>query len=104
MDKPSFIVGEPYLNYFDVIKYLQEKYKITDKQKREFWDWVLDDSMNDVHNGSFIYLSINPETFYKRFYIRDIEDFNDTYPNVIEIITLLWNEYQKEDLKFYVSW
>lgn len=102
--KPTFIVGEPYLNYFDVINYLQKKYKITNRGKKEFLNWISNDSMNDFHNGCFIYLSINPLTFYKNYYIGDIEDFNDAYPNVIEIITFLWNEYRKESLKFYLSW
>jgi PII-like signaling protein len=102
MDKPSFIVGEPYLDYFDVMKYLQEKYEFTHSEKRHFWKWILDDSMNDVHNGCFIYLPIY--NFHERYYIQDIEKFNDDHPIVVEIINMLWNEYGKEDLKFYVSW
>lgn len=104
MDKPSFIVGEPYLDYFDVMKYLQEKYEFTHSEKRHFWKWIVDDSMNDVHNGCFISLYTNPSTFYQKYYIDAIEDFNDDNPIVVEIIEMLWNEYGKEDLNFYVSW
>ena len=104
MNKPSFQVSEPYLNYFKVMDYLKEKYKITEIQKREFWKWVLNDSMNDVHDGGFIALYANPSTFYKKYYIDAIEDFNDDYPIVIEVVNMLWNEYGKEELRFYVSW
>jgi hypothetical protein len=105
MEKPIKVTFEPAWDWHDVIAFLEEKYDIDvrdynkkfskgseqDVEYLDFWHWVL--GMYDVHNGSFIDLSV-------KYWLEE----KSTPLWVKEILQKMYDEFQEEDMNFWVSW
>jgi len=102
MNKPVQKVSQPYWDYHEVIDYIEKKYNIdtrgykreVDGVYRDFWHWIVD--MCSIHNGSYFYLDI-----YGWMTDTDLEYVTEWQQ---EILKLIYDEFQEEDMRFWVSW
>lgn len=110
--KPKKEVREPVINYLDMVKYIEKKYKIGTrsyhekyskknkdwKEYMDFWHWMLGNCFYEIHNPCDCYWNM-----------KEIIEDEDT-PNWIKEITQLFYDNFKDDLdedgglEVHISW
>ncbi len=124
LEKPTKTSHEPTWEYDQVINYLEEKYNFntrgytpttgfTEEIKEEyykkypgrrgwggeekiyldFWHWLLENSFSELNNGSYNYLPVKE-------YLEDKE----TPSWVKEILQKMFDEFQEDEMEFWVAW
>jgi len=97
MDKPKKHHREPIYDYHEVIKYIEKKYMIKTRGYNgttlDFWHWLLDKCFDNVNNGSEHSIDI-------RYWLDHLEE--DDWQR--EILQLIYNEFQENDMDFWIEW
>lgn len=108
LKKPKKVSHEPTWDYHQVIHYVEEKHGFNARDYAgkfgkkdfdanvpylDFWHWLLDHDFVDMYNGSYQYLLVK----------EHLED-EETPPWVKEILQKIYDEFQEDDMEFWVAW
>lgn len=93
MNKPQKHSLEAY-DYNEVIEYIEKKYNIqTRKRGEDFWHWLLDNAFYEMSNGCY-------QNLYVLELMRNLGEDDWQY----DILRLIYDEYQEDEMEFYVWW
>ena len=91
LKKPIKIVGDPYWDWTEINKYIEDKYEI---DTHVLWKYLQETSWADeFNNGSYQYLYL-------------AEDINDpeTPDDIKEILQLFLDEFHEDQMYCYICW
>lgn len=93
MIKPGLVQRAPYLNYFDVVNWIEKKYKVD-----IIWHWMIENAFYEVRNDTFQYLGLKE-------LIKD-KDTPEVMRVNLKLIETEFEEYLDKDggLEFFISW
>lgn len=104
MDKPKKKVIESY-NFFEVINYIIDKYGLSEQEKNRFWKWLRDNDFEYIHNGSYEILEVAKGLSVLSELVNDENSiFSVTQESTLNILQLLYEEYQEKEMYFCIEW
>lgn len=119
MKKPNKKVVKESLDYHEVIKFIEKKYKMDtrdysgrhngnpDAAYEDFWHWLIDVHGGDIHNGCYSYIPIDAliDSTSDEY---DESDAADTPQFVKEILEMIKTEFHDDMtdgcLDVYIDW
>lgn len=108
LKKPKKVQHAPTWDYRQVIDYIEEKYKINVRDYAgkfahpeiddkvpylDFWHWLIDHDFSDMYNGSYQWIWVTEHLENKK-----------TPPWVKEILQKIYDEFQEDDMQFWIEW
>ncbi len=108
LKKPVPVRSEPHWDFHQVIDYIEKKYEISVRDYAgkfsnktydettpylDFWHWLIDGPFSEINNGSYQYLDLKYEL-----------ENEDTPDWVKEILQKIYDEFQEDEMEFWVEW
>lgn len=114
MKKPEYYQQKPVIDYFEVIKYIEEKYRIDTRDYYrkfsnesgchdyipycDYWHYLIDNIIFEVTNGCTVILPVGQLT-------QEENEYTDHTPEwVKEISQLIYDEFGEDEMNVYISW
>lgn len=115
MKKPEYYSPEPVIDFFDIIRYVEEKYNIKtqdyankfdkdshhdDRPYLNYWHYLL----NNIFDPSKISNGCTVDFPIYQLIIKESEYTDNTPDWVMEISQLIYNEFKEDEMNVYISW